>query len=458
MSVSAGSARAVDPHAGPGLAPPRTAVATVCMSGTLEDKLAAAAAAGFDGVEIFEPDFVASPLSAARGPCAAAPTWACRSTSTSRSATSTRPTPSGSRRTCGAPSASSTSWRQLGTDLILVCSAVSPDAVDDDDRIAEQLHSLAERAARARPARSSYEALAWGTHVNTYDRSWDIVRARRPPGAGAVRRQLPHPVPRLATRPGSATSPARSCSSCSWPTPRTWTWTCSSGAGTTGSSRARAPSTCPPSSDTCWPPATPGRCRSRCSTTCSARPTRAGPRSTPCGRCSRWTRRVRDPAQGHLPAGVEVGGQSLPPTPALHGFAFAELAVDDDCEPAVARTLTALGFRHAGTHRTKPVQLWSQRRRAGAAQRASGAGRATDRRRRRGARRRDRRPAGRRGARDRRCSRRCCPAPAARPRPTCRRSPPRTGRRCSSAARGPRTGGSTDFPGRRRRRAPDRDR
>ena len=39
----------------------RTAVATVCLSGTLEDKLAAAAAAGFDGVEIFEPDFVASP-------------------------------------------------------------------------------------------------------------------------------------------------------------------------------------------------------------------------------------------------------------------------------------------------------------------------------------------------------------------------------------------------------------
>src|SRR3954468_11399750 len=43
----------------------RAAVATVCLSGTLEDKLAAAAAAGFDGVEIFEPDFVASSWSAA---------------------------------------------------------------------------------------------------------------------------------------------------------------------------------------------------------------------------------------------------------------------------------------------------------------------------------------------------------------------------------------------------------
>ena len=41
----------------------RTAIATVCLSGTLEDKLAAAASAGFDGVELFEPDLVASPLS-----------------------------------------------------------------------------------------------------------------------------------------------------------------------------------------------------------------------------------------------------------------------------------------------------------------------------------------------------------------------------------------------------------
>ena len=44
----------------------RTAIATVCLSGTLEDKLEAASAAGFDGVEIFEPDFVASPWPAGR--------------------------------------------------------------------------------------------------------------------------------------------------------------------------------------------------------------------------------------------------------------------------------------------------------------------------------------------------------------------------------------------------------
>ncbi len=50
----------------------RRSIATVCLSGTLEEKLAAAAAAGFDGVELFENDLIASPLHRAR--CDSAPT------------------------------------------------------------------------------------------------------------------------------------------------------------------------------------------------------------------------------------------------------------------------------------------------------------------------------------------------------------------------------------------------
>ena len=42
------------------------ALATVCIFAALEDKLDAAASAGFDGVEIFEPDVVAAPFSAAQ--------------------------------------------------------------------------------------------------------------------------------------------------------------------------------------------------------------------------------------------------------------------------------------------------------------------------------------------------------------------------------------------------------
>ena len=38
----------------------RRTIATVCLSGMLEDKLDAVAAAGFHGVEIFENDLIAS--------------------------------------------------------------------------------------------------------------------------------------------------------------------------------------------------------------------------------------------------------------------------------------------------------------------------------------------------------------------------------------------------------------
>ena len=169
-------------HALPATGVPRTAIATVCISGTLEDKLAAAAGAGFDGVEIFEPDFVASPSSATeiRERCADLglsidlyqPFRDFDSTDPERLAANLR-----------RAELKFDVMEALGTDLVLVCSSVSPDAVDDDGRIAEQLHQLAERAA-ARGVRVSYEALAWGRHVNTYERSWEIVRRADHPALG----------------------------------------------------------------------------------------------------------------------------------------------------------------------------------------------------------------------------------------------------------------------------------
>ena len=66
-----------------------TAIATVCISGTLEEKLHAASEAGFDGIEIFE-RISSLPRSAPR-PCEqVAPIWALPLTSTSRLETSIR--------------------------------------------------------------------------------------------------------------------------------------------------------------------------------------------------------------------------------------------------------------------------------------------------------------------------------------------------------------------------------
>ena len=71
----------------------------------------------------------------------------------------------------------------LGADTMLVCSSVSPDAIDDDDLAAAQLRALAERAAE-RGLRIAYEALAWGRHVNEYEHSWRIVAAADHPALG----------------------------------------------------------------------------------------------------------------------------------------------------------------------------------------------------------------------------------------------------------------------------------
>ena len=433
MSVSAGSARAVDPHAGPGLAPPRTAVATVCLSGSLDDKLVAAAAAGFDGVEIFEPDFVASPSSAAevRRRCADLgltidlyqPFRDFDSTDPQRLAANLR-----------RAEHKFAVMEALGTDLILVCSSVSPDAVDDDGRIAEQLHTLGERAA-ARGMRVSYEALAWGRHVNTYDAVVGDRAPRRPPGAGPVRRQLPHPVPRQrpgrhprhprgeAVLPAAGRRPAHG--------------------------HERAPVEPPP-------PPLPGQGAFDLPAFLGhvlaagyggplslevfndvfrqADPRRAAVDAL--RSLLALAEAVRDPAQGHLPAGVEVGGRSLPPTPGLHGFAFAELAVDDECEPrsrapsprsgsATQAPIAASRCSCGVTGRRACCSTPSRPHTAPPSRRS--ASRSTTRRPPRSA---------RRG-----CSRRSSPAPAARPRRTCRPCPHRTGPRCSSAARGPTTGG-----------------
>lgn len=64
---------------------------------------------------------------------------------------------------------------ELGTDLVLVCSNVSPLALGGIDRAAADFRELGERAAR-HGIRIGYEALAWGRHVSDHRDAWEIVR------------------------------------------------------------------------------------------------------------------------------------------------------------------------------------------------------------------------------------------------------------------------------------------
>ncbi|WP_243653913.1 sugar phosphate isomerase/epimerase and 4-hydroxyphenylpyruvate domain-containing protein [Pseudonocardia endophytica] len=161
---------------------PHLSLATVCLSGTLEDKLHAAAVAGFDGVEVFAPDLIAEALSPDEIG------HRCRDLGLSvelyqplRDIDSTDP----DRFAANLRRADATFdvMSGLGADTVLVCSSVSPDTVPDRDRLAGQLHTLAERA-HARGMRIAYEALAWGRHVHTWDASWEAVRVADHPALG----------------------------------------------------------------------------------------------------------------------------------------------------------------------------------------------------------------------------------------------------------------------------------
>jgi len=71
----------------------------------------------------------------------------------------------------------------VGADLLLVCSTTSPLALDDPERAAKDLRTLAELAAPM-GIRICYEALSWGRHVNRWHQAWDIVRRCDHPNVG----------------------------------------------------------------------------------------------------------------------------------------------------------------------------------------------------------------------------------------------------------------------------------
>lgn len=157
-------------------------IATVCLSGTLEDKLIAAAHAGFDGIELFEPDLVASMSSPKqiRQQCADLGLEIVLY-QPFRDLDSTDP----DRFECNLRRLERKFdvMEQLGVDLILVCSNVSEDAVADMDELARQLRAAGDIAS-SRGMRIAYEALAWGREVDLWQLSWDAVRRADHPAIG----------------------------------------------------------------------------------------------------------------------------------------------------------------------------------------------------------------------------------------------------------------------------------
>ncbi len=330
----------------------RTALATVCLSGTLADKLQAAAGAGFDGVEIFEPDLIAAPSSPEeiRSRCADLGV-SIDLYQPFRDFDSTDP--GALERNLQRARHKFDVMRKLGTDLVLVCSNVSSDAVPDDDRLAEQLHRLADAAADA-GVRICYEALAWGREVNTYDHSWRIVQEADHPALGLCLDSF-HILSRgsdpagIADIPGEklfflqlADAPHQDMNVLQWSRhyrlfPGQGAFDLPTFLGYVLAAGYDGPLSLEVFNDVFR----------------QADPTRTAVDA------HRSLLALQEATTGLLPvaAGSAV---TVPPRPELHGLAFVELVVDPDAADHIGGTLTGLGFRSAGRHRSKPVTLWAQ--------------------------------------------------------------------------------------------------
>jgi 4-hydroxyphenylpyruvate dioxygenase len=160
----------------------RRGIATVSLSGMLREKLQAAAAAHFDGVEIFENDLLQFPGTPreVRQICADLglvidmfqPFRDFDATS-----------PALLARNLDRAERKFDLMAELGTSLVLVCSNVQPDAPGDLAVLAEQFAQLAERAGR-RGFRIAYEALAWGSKIKLASQAWSVVEQVNHPAFG----------------------------------------------------------------------------------------------------------------------------------------------------------------------------------------------------------------------------------------------------------------------------------
>lgn len=160
------------------------AIATVSISGTLEGKLRAAAAAGFTAVEIFDTDFVASPLSAGEVKALLDELGLTCVLYQPLRDFEGMPEPYRARAFARARQKFGV-MQTLGCDRLLLCSNTAPLSSGDRDRIVADFRELGALAADY-GVTVGYEALAWGRHVHDHRQVWDIVQAVDHPNIGIL--------------------------------------------------------------------------------------------------------------------------------------------------------------------------------------------------------------------------------------------------------------------------------
>jgi 4-hydroxyphenylpyruvate dioxygenase len=162
----------------------KTCIATVSIPGSFREKILSIADAGFDAIELFEPDLVAhggTPRDAGNmirdhgleiailQPFRDFEGW------------------TGAMRSKAFEEAERKFdlMGELGTDLVLLCSSVAVESLGETTRVVEDFTILGDRAAK-HGVRVGFEALAWGRHIRDVDQAWDVVQRCNHPNIGLI--------------------------------------------------------------------------------------------------------------------------------------------------------------------------------------------------------------------------------------------------------------------------------
>ena len=160
----------------------KRAIATVCLSGSLPDKLEAAAAAGFEGVEIFESDLLTFEGSPSEAGAMARDLGLEISLFQPFRDFEAMPSPLRARNMDRAERKFDT-MAALGAGLILVCSNTQATCIDDPARAAGPSDDIAKEAFMTAWARASSAAV--GPLDARSSQIEAVIRATSAPSSGA---------------------------------------------------------------------------------------------------------------------------------------------------------------------------------------------------------------------------------------------------------------------------------
>lgn len=159
-------------------------IATVTLGGRLPERLAAAAAAGFSGVELFDADLDAFGADAATVRRLVADAG-LRTASYFPLREVEGVPPDLRQATRDRVAAYLDQAAELGAPMVMMCSATVDGMSGDRSSILDDLAHLADMADE-RGLRLAYEALSWGRHVSDYRVAAALVAELRHPGFGLV--------------------------------------------------------------------------------------------------------------------------------------------------------------------------------------------------------------------------------------------------------------------------------